>query len=272
MEKIDLQNYKQYLLSLQKSLVYYNFLKPLFEYLINNKMEFEHITKDEFVNYFAMKKYKSNSINNVIKSCRNYCQYKNIKNHPCFEIKLLKTEQKIPNYLMIEDLKKAIRYIATYNTRLNSDKVVAILYTLFFCGLRKSELILLKRENFDFENCRVRVYQKKTKEEIIVPIIPEAKEPIMRYFNLETEEENAFNVTQAHIDYLFRVISKHLGKHITPHCARHGIGRLLDERGVPISFIQQFFGHKDIRTTMRYVTPTKEAVEKEYREKMKGII
>jgi integrase/recombinase XerD len=267
-----LNDYKTFLINTQKSTVYYNFLSPFFSYLDDKKIDFDTLTKEQIAQYFSDRKYKPNSANNLLKAGRDYCKFLNKETNPFTEIKLLKTEQLIPNYLMLDDMKKAIKYIATYNRRLNPDKVVAVLYTIFFCGLRKSELVLLKRKDFDFENCRVKTYKKKTKEEMLLPFIFEAKDPILKYFNLEPEETNAFNMTKAQIDYLFRVISKHVGKHITPHCAKHGIGRLLDERGVPISFIQQFFGHKDIRTTMRYVTPTKEEVEKKYREKMKGVI
>ena len=51
----QLETYKNYLQNIKKSLVYYNYLCPFFEYLEKNNLDFLTITKDQIAVYFNTK-------------------------------------------------------------------------------------------------------------------------------------------------------------------------------------------------------------------------
>ena len=167
--KINLETYKTYLINIKRSLVYYNYLKSLSEYLEKNKLQFETLTKEQLAQYFTDKNYKPNAINNVIKSCRDYTKFLKIEKHSSFEIRLLEIDRKLPKYITYEELLQGIKYYATYSKRgILTLKANAILKFLFFTGIRKGELLGLKREKIDLVNCSVVIWGEKNKTERIV--------------------------------------------------------------------------------------------------------
>lgn len=263
-----LEKYKTYLTNLKKSLVYYNFLVPLFDYLKEKNLEFETITKEQLAQYFTDKQYSENSINNVIKSCRNYAKFLQIEKHSCFEIKMLEVIKREIEVIELEDIQKAVKYIATYNSRLNANKIEIVLYLMFYTLIRKSELLFLKREDFDLVNSEIKIYEKKTKQENTVDFPEKFTPKIVAYFNSEPEKNNAFNITEPEINYLFReVMSKALGKKVKPHLTRHGGIRYLLEK-LPPQDVQNIAGHKNIMTTLQYGKVNRKTRKENYRKKI----
>lgn len=47
------------------------------------------------------------------------------------------------------------------------------------------------------------------------------------------------------------------GREIVPHCSRHSLASLLEEKGVPIRYIQELLGHSDLETTKIYLHAAK---------------
>jgi len=265
-----LEEYKIYLLNINRSLVYYNYLRPLFNYLEINNKDFFTLNKDELANYFAEKKYKPNAINSFLNACRDFCRYMNISEHACFQIKSVQVPDREVEYITLEEINKVINHLATYSKRLSADKAEIVLYFMFYTGVRKSEILNLKRENIDLVNCRVKLYEEKVKQENVVPFPNTIVNKMIVYFDNNKEEINAFNITLAQINYLFRVImSNILGRKIKPHLSRHGGGRYLQEKGISVAVVQKILGHKNINTTLKYLKPDQKMIEDEYRKKIK---
>ena len=250
-----LEDYKKYLTNIKRPLIYYNFMRILFKYLKEKNIGFDEFNKDQLAEFFHIKDYSPNSINNFLKSGRDYCKYINKEKHPFYEIKLLKVDRKIPIYLTLDEIKKAITYITTYHSaRLPTDKIDVLLYFMFYTCVRKGEVLSLKRSEFNFENNGAKIWGQKDKEERMVYYPDFLKEKIQTYFQSEVEKENAFNITLGEINYLTRVMSKHLGKHIKPHTIRHSGARHLVEEGVSLPVISKLLGHASIQTTLIYAS------------------
>jgi integrase len=264
----QLEVYKNYLINIKRSQVYVNFLIPLFDYLEEKNLQFETLTKEQLAEYFTIKNYSSNSINNVIKSCRDYAKFIKIEKHASTEIRMLEIARKEIEVIDLKDIEKVVRSIATYNSRLNADKIEIILLLMFYTIIRKSELLSLKRENIDLVNGEMKIYEQKTKQENIIDFPLSLISKLVAYFNSEPEKDNAFNITFAEINYLFReVMTKVLGKKCKPHLTRHdGIRYLLSK--IPPQDVQSMAGHKDIRTTLQYGTVNREERKKTYRQKI----
>jgi site-specific recombinase XerD len=71
------------------------------------------------------------------------------------------------------------------------------------------------------------------------------------------------------------------GRKIVPHCARHSLASLLEDKGVSLRYIQELLGHSDLKTTKNYLHSTSktikdigmkitEAREKAFSEKKEG--
>ena len=41
-----------------------------------------------------------------------------------------------------------------------------------------------------------------------------------------------------------------------PHCARHSLASLLEDKGVPERYIQEMLGHSNLKTTRKYLHST----------------
>lgn len=266
--KEQLNNYKTYLTGIQKSMVYFDILNPFIIYLGENSIDFITITKDDIAKYFTAKKYQPQSVNTLINAIKSFCKYLEIKEHAIFQIQLLPVITREKEVLELEDIKKAIKYLATYNSRLNINKIEVVLYLMFFTCIRKSELILLKRENIDLINGEMKIYEQKTKQENRVDFPMDLIPKMVSYFNSEEEKDNAFNITEAEINYLFRVISKYLDKKVTPHYTRGGGIRYLMEKGIIPQDVQAIAGHKNIKTTLQYGKANREQRKKVFRQRI----
>jgi integrase/recombinase XerD len=261
--------YKTYLENIKRSNVYYNYMKVLFDYLSIKQIPFETLTKEQLGEMFKEKNYSSNAINNFIKAGRDYCRFLKKEQNPFIEIKLLEVEHKLRVYITLDDIKSAVRDMATNNELLPVNKIEVVLYLLFYTVMRKGELYGLKRSDFDMEKCLLKKYAEKTKEEMLIPFPIKFKEKLINYFNSEKEEINAFNLKKGNLEYWFRgVISKYLEKKLSPHTVRHGGAKYLLEKGVPITVVQKMLGHSSIQTTLIYLEADQKMIEKTYRDKI----
>ena len=265
----NLNQYKTYLINTKCCLTYYNYLRPLFAYLEEQKLEFTVITKDQLANYFTVKNYKPASINKLIGACHNYCKYNNITTHASFEIKSLDVGHKQRKYMTEDDIKQSLKYISTYNNKLNMQKVEAILYFMLYTAVRKSEIFNLKRDKFNFKENTVQIYEKKLKKEKTIPFPGKFAAKLQNYFGSEEEKENAFNINEAWLNDLFRrILSNYLGKHLSPHMLRHGGAKFLLKNGISLPAVQWILGHANIKTTMIYAVSDEEQVLEIYRKNL----
>ena len=249
-----LNDYKTYLQNIKRSAVYYNYLNVLFAYLEKNNLDFTILTKEQLADYF--KDYAPNSINNIIKACRDYTKFLKLDKHCAFEIKLLEIDRKLPKYITLQELERGIRDYATYNSRgMSTLKANAILKFLFFTGIRKGELLSLKREKIDLVNCAVAIWGQKDKTERIVYYPDKIVKELTDYFNSEEEQINAFNVTLSEISYLSKKIGKYLDKSLSTHTFRHSGARYMVEKNVSPLIIQRILGHASLNTTLIYTQP-----------------
>lgn len=264
-----LTDYKTYLLNIHRSLVYYNYLCSLFDYLKEKNLQFEILTKEQLAQYFTDRQYKPNSINNTIKASRDFVKFLKIEKHSSFEIKLLEIERKIPKYITYEELLNGIKYYSTYSMRgMTSLKCNAVLKFLFFTGIRRGELLFLKRDKIDLVNCSVAIWGQKSKTERIVYFPDKIIKDLVEYFNSEKEEINAFNITQPEMSYLAKKIGKYLNKDISTHTFRHSAGRYMIEKNVSPLILQRILGHASLQTTLIYASPDDKMTQDIYKKQI----
>jgi len=268
--KTKLEAYKNYLLNIKRSQVYVNFLIPLFEYLEEKNLTFELLTKELLAQYFTDKNYSPNSINNVIKSCRDFSKFLKIEKHPSFEIKMLEVMSKERQYITYDELLQGVKYYATYSQRgMSANKCSAILKFCFFTSIRKSELFTLTREKVDLTNCSALVLGIKDKAERLVYFPDSFVKELVDYFNSEPEEINAFNVTPAEFNYLTRKIGKYIDKKVTPHTLRHSGGKYMVKKNINPITMQRIMGHNSLTTTLIYCKIDDKQAEENYHNQIK---
>ena len=270
MYKEILENYRLYLLARNLSLVYYNYIRVFLKFIEAKNITIETITQDTITQLFNEGNYSTNSKNNFIKAGKNFYNFMNITENEWKKLKLMKTERKIPQFLSEKDLQEALKQLGTYNyTLMPPIKLEAILYFMFFTGLRKSEITNIKRTDIDLENKKLIVrVPTKGKKERVVYLTTKVKNLVEKYFLLEEEKENAFNINATQLEYICTLLTKYLKRKVTVHTFRHSYARHLVIKGVSIGIISKLLGHSSIATTSIYTEPDEKMIEDMFNEKL----
>jgi len=154
---------------------------------------------------------------------------------------------------------------------------VAILETIYSCGLRVHELCGLCAEDIDWSERLVRV-RGKGKKERLIPIGEHALAAIQNYWRmlpqLPTGRTPAFfSHTAQRGPLLPRALQRRLKKylilagldpHLTPHKLRHSYATHLLDAGADLRSVQELLGHAHLVTTQVYTHLTTERLKRAY--------
>ncbi len=274
-----INDFKDYLkiergLSDNSIISYENDLKKLESFLTNKSIsinpllvESSHIK--EFV-YYISKKVKANSQSRIISGIRSFYDYllfeKLIENNPLTNIESPKQQRKLPSTLSLEEINLMIQRID--RTKKESERNIAIIETLYGCGLRVSELTELKISDLFFTEDFIKVTGKGNKQRL-VPVSDINKKCINEYIlNSRSKlkisanysdilflNRNGKKLTRAMIFTIVKNLSKisEIDKIISPHTFRHSFATHLLENGADLKTIQQLLGHESITTTEIYM-------------------
>ncbi len=154
---------------------------------------------------------------------------------------------------------------------------VAILETIYSCGLRISELCGLHVEDMDWNEQLVRV-RGKGKKERLAPIGDPALQAIERYWTLLPERPAGAtpvfqSETKARTPVSACMVARRL-KHylalagldpsLTPHKLRHSYATHLLDAGADLRSVQELLGHAHLITTQVYTHVSTERLKKAY--------
>jgi integrase/recombinase XerD len=166
------------------------------------------------------------------------------------------------NYLEIERIFDAVDL-----SRNEGQRDRAILETLYSCGLRVSELTVLRLSGIYADDGFIRVIGKGNKERL-VPIGQSALKMIAWYVN---EVRNQLDIQSGHQDFVFlnqrgkhltrmsvfNIVKKYtilagIRKSVSPHTFRHSFASHLVAAGADLRAVQEMLGHESITTTEIY--------------------
>jgi integrase/recombinase XerC len=206
---------------------------------------------------------------------------------PIKNLALPKLEKRLPRFLTVQqmlDLLKAPLQELTERRQAAADPVdatvylrdVALLETIYSCGLRVSELCGLLAEDLDWSSQTVRV-RGKGKKERLLPIGAPALKAIEAYWQcLPSAPERAMPAFQSHARKPFlypRAVQLRLKRylaragldpHLTPHKLRHSYATHLLDAGADLRSVQELLGHAHLATTQVYTHLTTERLKKAY--------
>lgn len=177
-----------------------------------------------------------------------------------------KLDQYLPEVLSYEEILRIINGIDLSHPQ--GTRNVAILETLYACGLRVSELTGLRISHIYPDLQMIRVIGKNNKERL-VPIGEKALHTIDLY--LKGDRNRMMNIDPSSKDILFlnrrgkklsrvmvfniikdAVKNAGITKTISPHSFRHSFATHLVEGGADLRAVQEMLGHASITTTEIY--------------------
>lgn len=208
---------------------------------------------------------------------------------PIKSLALPKTAKRLPKFLtpeqMMELLAAPLKVLQSPKSKSAGRPVsesacwrdVAILETIYSCGLRISELCGLVADDIDWNEQLVRVRGKGRKERL-VPIGAPALASIQRYwstlrqspaggspvFVVETKKPGPVSPVN-----LARRLKKYLAlagldPGLTPHKLRHSYATHLLDAGADLRSVQELLGHAHLATTQVYTHLTTERLKRVY--------
>lgn len=160
-----------------------------------------------------------------------------------------------PNYITEKEFLERLIPVVEYYCKDNALQMKSLLYFMFYTGARLSDINHLLRQDIDFENKYVTFRSGKGDKDRDVPLLDCVIELLQKYFNVEVEEVNAFNVKANTLRKRLINIREILGDlKFTAHTLRHSYAMwYLNEFRGNIRNLQLNMGHNDIKTTMKYL-------------------
>src|SRR5271170_4146206 len=154
---------------------------------------------------------------------------------------------------------------------------VAVLETIYSCGLRISELCGLSAEDIGWSEQIVRV-RGKGKKERLVPIGKPALMAVQDYWNTLKQPPSGaspifFSETKNHaplhpvqLSRRLKIYLRQAGldPNLTPHKLRHSFATHLLDAGADLRSVQELLGHAHLITTQVYTHVTTERLKKAY--------
>ncbi|MCP3658879.1 MAG: tyrosine-type recombinase/integrase [Bacteroidetes bacterium] len=223
----------------------------------------------EWIISLVKKDISPKSINRKLASLRTFFKYlikkEKIKINPVIYIPSLKMEKSLPNYISENDI---LLFIKNYKFKENfqeyRDKLLIEL--IYGTGIRLSELINVKVNDFNYDSKELTVLGKRNKQRIIpipAPILSIFKKYISLrndIINKRVNSEFLFLTDKGKILYpmlVQRIVKKYLNifkqqNKISPHILRHSYATHLLNNGADISSIKELLGHSNLSTTQIY--------------------
>jgi len=210
---------------------------------------------------------------------------------PIKNLSLPKLEKRLPKFLtapqMLQLLEAPLQGLAQPRKKGPGRPVVAsacyrdvaILETIYSCGLRISELCGLNAADVDWNERSVRVMGKGRKERL-VPIGEKALEAIRNYWSLlecapagntpvflaETGKASPLSARMLQSRLKKYLAQAGLDPQLTPHKLRHSYATHLLDAGADLRSVQELLGHAHLATTQIYTHLTTERLKRAYDE------
>ena len=247
---------------------------------INNVEKLSQINNNDIKKWLFTRKQKvsNRTISRQIVSIKMFFLFlkevKNISNNCILNMNGLKFKDNLPKAIpedIITDIINNYENIANQKDKFIIERDKLIITTLYTTGIRISELLSLKNE--DFCKDEVKIVGKGNKERIIF-ITPIIRQQYISYrnelkkINITTTNNIVFfkkNKKPMSIRDIGRVfqnikINKNL-QYCSPHVMRHSFATTLLSNGANIKQIQTLLGHENLATTQKYTKITEKLLE-----------
>ena len=224
----------------------------------------------------------SKSINRKISTLKSFFKYQIkiglLQQSPMTKVVAPKNEKRLPNFIKekeVEDLLEKTEFANNWQ-----GKTDRLLIALFYnTGLRRSELIELKKNGINYSNHSLKVLGKGNKERII-PVSPKligeiknyCKEQKVEFPNVESEilllDEKGKPFSPRKV---YDRIKKCLNGATTiekrsPHVLRHSFATHLMNNGADLNAVKELLGHSSLAATQVYTHNTIEKLKNVYKK------
>lgn len=272
-------------LSVNTQKAYFHDLEEFFDYMAHEGLDLASFTLHDaraYATYLKRDvKYAESSILRSLTALRTFFAFAQkrgyVKQNYFATISLQKRETRLPSVLTREEVSQLLD---AEEEGFEGRRDHMLFLFLYGTGARISEALSLDVSAIDFENRRILIKGKGSKERFL--FLPKSLVGEMKAYLVEREaflleknklNEKAFFVSNrgsrlpfssAHI--IFDKYKEKLGwqKEFTPHTLRHSYATHLLDNGADIRVVQELLGHESISTTQIYTHVSKTKLHQAY--------
>lgn len=233
----------------------------------------EMVKKDDIYRYIELlrsgditaKKISNATFSRNMSSLKSFYRYLNmiegVKNNPLTSFKNAKIKRKLPDTLTYSQIEKLLDSFDVNTEKGFRDHLMTEL--LYATGIRVSELVGLKTDDFYFDEKIIRVIGKGNKERI-VPFYQGIADQCLIYltcYRNRYPSTAAFFVslkgkalTSRYVQSMLKDagIKAGLMVNVHPHALRHSFATSLLDNGADLRVVQELLGHDNLSTTQLY--------------------
>nr|WP_281677240.1 tyrosine recombinase XerC [Eggerthia catenaformis] len=234
--------------------------------------------------YLNSKHLSHTSINHKLSTLRTFYKYleknKIVKNNPFTLIHSLKTGQRNPDFLYLDDMLELLDSIEVTSSLGIRNK--ALMELMYASGLRVSEAVSLSLSDIDW-NRHILFITGKGNKDRYVPFHDYASLWLKKYINEARKElmavthqdhnfvfvnKNGKALTNRGIEDIVNRCMNHYDplRHIHPHTIRHSFATHMLDAGMDLRVVQELLGHSSLATTQIYTHITREKLQEVYNQ------
>ena len=197
---------------------------------------------------------------------------------PLKEHKALKTEKKVVIPFSKDEINKLMSndFFSDSYTGFLQQTIIKLFY---FTGIRRSELLALRINDFDFSQSLIKVLGKGNKERLI-PLLPEIRDQIKSLLDLQNvdkiqrQEDLLFvnnNGKKLSTAFVYKTVKMYFGYvsskiKRSPHVLRHSFATHLLDQGADLNAIKDLLGHTSIAATQHYTQSSMAKIQEVYKK------
>lgn len=218
---------------------------------------------------------RASSLHNILLYLKYFHMFLSENNIPapdCIELFSYKVYREMPvqSYVTDDELEKIFSVID--RTKLTGKRDYAIIQVAATTGLRASDIIALKCSDIYWQKGEIRISQKKTGRDVVLPLIYEASEALQDYLlngRPETQSDHLFLrvappnypiCDAASVGDMFKRYQRRCGltRQALDGKGFHGLRRRLAKKllvsGTSMTSIAQILGHDDVDSVRQYLS------------------
>jgi integrase/recombinase XerD len=222
-----------------------------------------------FLKYIAEFEFTETTQSRIISGIKHFFKFLILENYiqinPAELLETPRIKRKLPVFLSVEEIDLMLSFIDRSTPE--GERNMAMLETLYSCGLRVSELISIKISDLHKEDGFISVIGKGDKQRLVpigkaaLKLIDNYREHHRSHINIKKNSEDMLflskrgtPITRQMVFYVLKDLAEKAGikKHLSPHTFRHSFATHLVEGGADLRAVQEMLGHESITTTEIY--------------------
>ncbi len=228
----------------------------------------------------VQQKIANRTINRKISSLKTFYKFlvktKQLKESPLIGHKALKVSKRVQVPFSKKEIDEVIDNLS-HNDDFETVRNKLMVELLYSTGMRRSELIEVKKEDVNFSNATLKVLGKRNKERYI-PLLNSVQKTLQEYLKKRNEivtnnvclfitkkgNKTYPNLVYRIINDYFSSVSSKVKK--SPHVIRHSFATHLLNEGADLNSVKELLGHSSLASTQIYTHSSLNEIKKVYNQ------